>query len=242
MTRPGAAPTLPEDLLLLAMDPVRGKPYCGNRALEFGVAGAVLAELELQGRVDEQRGQVRVANPLDPPDPLLAAVLRSLPAPGKSRYASAVDGRGWIRRAGREVGGMYLEALVRRGVLGRETRRLLGLLPYHRHPAGPGYAATRVRERFGAAEAAGFTDVRGRRLAALVSAIGLSSAASGSGWQAGAAMRSLVRDDWAAHAVDRAVRQEKAKRNASGFGAGGLAGGGRSRGGWDAGSGSGGGD
>lgn len=39
--------TLPEELLLLALDPQRGKPYCRNRFLEYGMAGAVLAELEL---------------------------------------------------------------------------------------------------------------------------------------------------------------------------------------------------
>ncbi|WTE38644.1 GPP34 family phosphoprotein [Streptomyces sp. NBC_01618] len=36
------------------MDPQRGKPYCRNRFLEYGVAGAVLAELEFRGRISEQ--------------------------------------------------------------------------------------------------------------------------------------------------------------------------------------------
>ncbi|MFD7948863.1 GPP34 family phosphoprotein, partial [Streptomyces sp. NPDC059744] len=73
--------TLPEELLLLALDPQRGKPYCRNRFLEYGMAGAVLAELEFQGRITEQLGRIRVIDPLTPQDPLLAQVLGRLPAP-----------------------------------------------------------------------------------------------------------------------------------------------------------------
>ncbi|MFD9503164.1 GPP34 family phosphoprotein [Streptomyces sp. NPDC060035] len=51
-------PTLPEELLLLALDPVRGKPLRSGKFLEYGMAGAVPAELELQGRITEERGRV----------------------------------------------------------------------------------------------------------------------------------------------------------------------------------------
>ncbi|RPK52926.1 GPP34 family phosphoprotein [Streptomyces sp. ADI93-02] len=119
----GAALTLPEELLLLALDPVRGKPYCRGRFLEYGIAGAALAELELQGWIAEERGRVVVVKPLDPPDPLLAVFLRSLPPAGKGRSGSGVPARRWVRRSARQAEGLYLDALVERGVLRRETRR-----------------------------------------------------------------------------------------------------------------------
>lgn len=209
MTRPRPGPTLPEELLLLALDPQRGRPYCRTRFLEYAMAGAALAELELQGRVTGERGYVRVANPLDPPDPLLAALMRSLPPPGKDRLRSGVTARSWVRRAGRPAQEMYLAALVRRGVLLRETRRFLGLLPYHRHPAGPQSYSGAVRERFAAAERAGFPDHRSRALAALVSAAGLDPHVSGGGRSSRSAMRSLVREQWPADAVRRNVVQDK---------------------------------
>lgn len=213
--------TLPEELLLLALDPRRGKPYCRNRFLEYGVAGAVLAELELHGVIAEQLGRIRVISPQAPQDPLLAQVLGSLPAPDGGGLAGGVSAKAWIRRTGRHVEELCLEHLVGRAVLRRETHRLLGLLPYHRHPAADPALPAAVQERFAAAEAAGFPDRRSRTLAALVSATGLSGAVAQGGWGSRSAMRDLVRDEWTAYAVRRNVRQDQANRSGSGAGGGG---------------------
>ncbi|MFF8913550.1 GPP34 family phosphoprotein [Streptomyces sp. NPDC015032] len=209
-------PTLPEELLLLALDPQRGKPYCRNRFLEYGVAGAVLAELELHGRIAEQLGRIRVISPLAPQDPLLAQVLGSLPAPGRGGLAGGVGAKGWIRRTGRYVEELCLEHLVGRAVLRRETHRFLGLLPYHRHPAADPALSAAARDRFAAAEAAGFPDRRGRTLAALVSATGLSDTVAQGGRRSRSAMRDLVRDEWTAYAVRQNVRQDKANQGGGG--------------------------
>ncbi|MFJ1926813.1 GPP34 family phosphoprotein [Streptomyces sp. NPDC088131] len=215
MIPPPPAPTLPEELLLLALDPVRGKPYCRNRFLEYAMAGAALAELELQGRVTGQGGRFRVTDPLEPPDPVLAAVTRSLPAPGKGGGGSGASAKRWVRHTGRPVEGLYLDALVERGVLRRETRRFLGLLPYHRHPVAAKDLAALARTRFDAAERAGFPDPRSRALAALVSAAGLSRSV-GTERGSRSAMRRLVRDHWPAHAVLRNVRQDRANQSGDG--------------------------
>ncbi|WP_371791051.1 GPP34 family phosphoprotein [Streptomyces sp. NBC_01471] len=209
-------PTLPEELLLLALDPSRGKPFCRNRYLEFGMAGAALAELELRGRISESRGKVTVDQPLLPGDPVLAQVLDLLPAPEKKRGAGGVGSPHWVRRTGRTVEGLYLDHLVDEDVLTRETRRFAGLLPYHRHPAGPRNWSAQARERFVTAEAAGFPDPRGRALAALVSAIGLSRFVARDGGRSRSAMRQLVREEWTAHAVHRAVQRDRASRSGGG--------------------------
>ncbi|MER5276124.1 GPP34 family phosphoprotein [Streptomyces sp. NPDC002809] len=211
MTTPPPGSTLPEELLLLALDPLRGKPYCRGRSLEYAMAGAALAELELQGRITAQRDRIQVVNPLEPPDPVLAALMRSLPGPGKGR--SGVPAEGWVRRAGQPAGGMYLEAAVQSGVLLRETRRFLGLVPHHRHPAGPQSYAVHVRERFAAAEPAGLPDHRSRAPAALVSAAGLDPHVAGGGRPSRSAMRSLVQERWPAHAVYRNVRRDAPDRS-----------------------------
>lgn len=212
---PTPRPTLPEELLLLALDPLRGKPYCRNRFLEYAMAGAALAELELQGRITGERGQIQVVNPLEPPDPLLAALMRSLPAPSKGGLLSGASAKGWVRHAGRQVEGMHLDALVQRGILRRETHRFLGLLPYHRHPVAAKDLAAQARQQFAAAEQAGFPDHRSRALAALVSAAGLSRfVATGRGSRG--AMRHLVREQWPAHAVHRNVRQDRSNQSGGG--------------------------
>ncbi|MFI2778083.1 GOLPH3/VPS74 family protein [Streptomyces sp. ALB3] len=212
---------LPGELLLLALDPVRGKPYCRGRSLEYGVAGAVLAELELRGHVAGERGRVVVVNPLDPPDPLLAVFLRSLPPPGKGRSGSGVAARRWVRQSGRRAEGLYLDALTERGVLRRETHRFLGLFPYHRHPAGPASPAQLVRQRFENSRAAGFPDRRSRLLAALAAAVELPSVVRRGDRRSRAAARALVREEWPASAVHHNVRQDKAAGAGGGDGGGG---------------------
>ncbi|MEV8568614.1 GPP34 family phosphoprotein [Streptomyces sp. NPDC051322] len=209
-------PTLPEELLLLALDPQRGKPYCRNRFLQYGMAGAALAELELQGRVTGSRGRVQVTNPLTPPDPLLAQVLATLRAPDKRRFAGGVGTRSWIRRTGRQVEGLYLDHLVKYGVLRRETHRFLGLFPYHRHPAGPDSWAPHARSRFAAAEAAGFPDRRSRLLAGFAAATGLARTIAHGGRPSRAAMRVFVREEWAPQAVHRNVVQDKSNQAGGG--------------------------
>ncbi|NEE43973.1 GPP34 family phosphoprotein, partial [Streptomyces sp. SID8455] len=54
MNTPTPALTLPEELILLTLDPDRGRPTCKARNLAFGTAGAALAELEIQGRIREE--------------------------------------------------------------------------------------------------------------------------------------------------------------------------------------------
>ncbi|MFI6646629.1 GPP34 family phosphoprotein [Streptomyces sp. NPDC050529] len=208
---PGPGPTLPEELLLLALDPQRGKPYCRNRFLEYALAGAALAELELQGRITGQRDEIQVVDPLEPPDPLLAALMPSLPAPAKGGRGSGASAKSWVRRAARQVGGMYLESLVRQGILRRETRRFLGLVPYHRHPVASKDVAEQARWRYTAAAQAGFPDPRGRALAALVAAAGLTRHA-GDGRADRGAMRRLIRESWPALAVQRNIRRDRANQ------------------------------
>jgi hypothetical protein len=215
-TAPGL--TLPEELLLLALDPVRGRPGCRNRFLEYGMAGAALAELELQGRIAEDRGRVAVVKPLPPEDRRLAAVLATLPAPGKSRYSGAASARRWVRQQGRTVEGLYLDDLVARGALRRQRHRALGLFPYLRHPVGNDGSSALVRTRFAQAAAAGFPDRRSRLLAAFALAIDLKGAFPGTGWRARSALRSHIRVEWAPGAVLRNVRQDKSSESSSGGG------------------------
>ncbi|WP_405778104.1 GPP34 family phosphoprotein [Streptomyces sp. NBC_00859] len=214
------APTLPEELLLLALDPQRGRPFCRNRYLEFGMAGAALAELDLQGRISESRGKVTVDQPLPPHDLVLAQVLELLPAPDKKKFAGGVGAPHWIRRNGRTVEGLYLDQFVDADVLTRETRRFAGLLPYHRHPAGARNWSAQARDRFSAAEAAGFPDPRGRALAALVTTVGLYRFVARGGGKPRAAMRQLVREEWTAHAVHRTIQRDRAARSGGGGGGG----------------------
>ncbi|WP_326592221.1 GOLPH3/VPS74 family protein [Streptomyces brevispora] len=216
MIPPPPGPTLPEELPLLAVDPQRGRPYCSKRFLDYAMAGAVLAELELQGRITEQRERVQVVSPLEPPDQLPATLMRGLPAPGKGGRGAGASAGGWVRHAGRQVGAMYLDALVKRGILRRETRRFLGLLPCIRHPVVAKDLAAQARHRYAVAEQAGFPDHRGRVLAALVPAADLARFVGATGSPDRTATRRLIHEQWTARAVYRNVRQDKSNQAGGG--------------------------
>ncbi|MFI8353529.1 GOLPH3/VPS74 family protein [Streptomyces cyaneofuscatus] len=207
MNASAPALTLPEELILLTLNPGSGKPLCAAASLAYGTAGAALAELELQGRIREERGRVQVVNPLDPADPLLAALLRTLPQ-AKGRR-SGMRARHWVDNFDKHVRDTYLDALVERSVLSRETRRFLGLFPSHRHfPVHPDLVPA-VRRRFTLAETAGYPDHRDRLLAALVSAIGLSGELTRNGRPGRTAMKVLRRSEWTASAVHHNVKRNQ---------------------------------
>lgn len=207
MTYETPALTLPEELILLTLNARSGKPLCKAAFLAYGTAGAALAELELQGRIREKHGRIQVVNPLDPADPLLAELLRTLPQ-GKARR-SGMRARRWVADFDKHVRDKYLDSLVERSLLSRETRRFLGLLPYHRHfPVHPDLVPG-LRRRFTTAETGGYPAPRDRVLAALVSAIGLAGEVTRNGRPGRTAMKVLRRSQWTAMAVHYNVRQRE---------------------------------
>lgn len=218
MTDPAAALTLPEEVLLLSLNPVSGSRLCQGRFLQYAVAGAVLAELELSGHIAEERGRAVVTHPIPPGDPLLADALASLGVSAKGRRAGSPRVRAWVRRAARRQEEEWLARLIERGALRAETRRFLGFVPYHRFPAGQAERSTEVRQRFDAALHAGLPTPRERKLAALVAAAGVTSRLYPS-WDQQSVRRSLrrlVHEEWTALAVYRNVREDRASQAGGG--------------------------
>ncbi|GAA0452589.1 GPP34 family phosphoprotein [Streptomyces sp. NPDC046215] len=224
MTGGGPGLMLPEELLLLSLHPETGRMLSTPRAVEYGVAGAVLAELRLAGRVAEQYGRPVVLDPRPPGDPLLAMAMASLPAAGTRGPKS----HRWVRTASGHLEEPWVARLVERGALRARSRRILGFIPYVTHPVGPLDLTTGTRQRFEAARVAGFPDARSRALAALVSATG-SAGRLYPGWDKRherKAMRQLVRTDWIAQAVHRNVRSDQNSGGGGGDGGGDGGGGG----------------
>lgn len=152
----GSRTTLPEDLLLLCLDPrslrVRRPPYFG-----YALAGAVLSELRLARAIDVRGG----AGPGGPGTARTAEVI-PLPALAGGAGAGAKDGPGpshpgldaaldWLtlsapasrtpstpgglplplclRRIARNAAGPFLDSLVEQGALQVDQHRVFGLIP-----------------------------------------------------------------------------------------------------------------
>ncbi|GHC66221.1 GOLPH3/VPS74 family protein [Streptomyces cinnamoneus] len=214
---PEAGLTLPEELLLLAHAPADGMKLCSPRDLAYGLAGAVLAELELRGCVREEDGRPVPATPVPQADPRLSVPLWQL---GKQGPKTAQ----WIATAARDQEQSWVMGLLeRRAVRVHRQRVGNGIVPRLHYPVDAVDLTTPARTALDAALRAGFPDPRARALAALASAIGITRALY-PGWGGRhdrKAMRRLRREHWISAAVYRKVTIQSGSSGGGGDGGGG---------------------
>ncbi len=201
------AVTLPEELLLLALDPESGRPLVSWRHISYGLAGLLLVELEGAGLATEDRGRVsptgarhRTGEPMiDSADELFGD-------------GGPVRERSWIRGGSDRTRDAVVERLVARGALRDASRRRFKVFAVRRYPwAGSGLGAA-VRDGFQVSALGGFPDARGRAVAGMAEAIGLRRhvrPASGSAREFRTAMRAALREVGAARTVSRMISAER---------------------------------
>ncbi|MFG2192372.1 GPP34 family phosphoprotein [Streptomyces sp. NPDC048639] len=225
--------TLPEELLLLAHDPVTGRTLARSPYIGYGVAGAVLAELDRAGRIGEDGGRFRVLEPAPVGVPKLDWVLDVLGRTGAGS-GRGIGARGWIRDSGRHLVELYVRGLVDCEALRAEKRRMLGVFPYLRYPVGTVDRTTPVRERVDAAARSGQADAGTRLLGALAAATGIDEELY-PGFSARHLRRALdgfAHAEWTAGTVQRLVEKDESAHRSKPAGIGGSRGG-RSMGGDD---------
>lgn len=159
--------TLIEELALFAYDGTTGRD--GTRGyLDLGLAGAVLYELALAGRVGEDGGKVRVLDSSPTGDPVVDARLAAL-ADDKPRNARSV-----VTRIAKGLLPTVRDGLVAGGVLRHERGKALGIFPVNRYLPVHRNATADARTRLASAVRTGRAfDERTKALLALVAAVGL---------------------------------------------------------------------
>lgn len=159
---------LSDDLFLIAHDDTTGRPRLHARAVELGLAGALLAELVLYGRVTVHDGRLVVVDRRPPGDPLAHTVLDQLISEPQYRAV-----RIWLAfLAGQAVDavGQRLERAGRVTRVNRRWHRSTRYVPVDMSSAAwPGH---RLRLFLTRGEPLSLTDAL---LAGLVSATGLTS-------------------------------------------------------------------
>ncbi|TKG66981.1 GOLPH3/VPS74 family protein [Prauserella endophytica] len=126
-----------EDLLLLVFDDTEGKPVSGVHNLEYSLAGALLIELAMLGRVDVtpesddgKAGRLAVRDDSPAGHGVLDGALATLSTMEGRKPKDAIGpltGQGLSER--------LLAGLAERGILRREEGRILKLFPVTRWPA-----------------------------------------------------------------------------------------------------------
>jgi hypothetical protein len=134
------APSLAEEIVLLSLDDDSGRPLGrSGMAPDLALAGALLMDLALAGRVDTDRDRIWVADNTPTWDAVADRVLAELDtpgAPGDARGAIMLLARG--AAAARDA---LLARLVEAGILRRQEGRVLWVFPDRRYPKGTGREA-----------------------------------------------------------------------------------------------------
>jgi hypothetical protein len=207
---PNVPETLAAELLLLAHD-IRGKCRIAPAAMDCGVAGALLSELHLTGRLTVD-GSVLV--PVGGPptgDPILDELLEEI-------AASSRTPREWVTHLSRTgLTERLLTQLVESGQVEIDHHRNYGLFPETWYPVRDIVMLWEAHQRVViAATTPVGPDRRTLALGALAAAAGLAKvllATSGDWRVLGTHIREKTAGDWAAEAVRQAVVDER--RNAT---------------------------
>lgn len=139
---------LATDLLLLALDDERGTVLSqASIGLDYGLAGALVMELALHGRLEIEDDHVSTVGEATD-DPLLDDALRAIAAaPGKKLTY-------WVQQLPRELDDMrarLLERLVAQGTLEKREKRVLLLFHHNVYPEKDARVEHDIRDRLDAA-------------------------------------------------------------------------------------------
>ncbi|MFC5267011.1 GPP34 family phosphoprotein [Kribbella qitaiheensis] len=204
-----------EDLLLLLYDDESGKPITGSPGLDYALAGAVLIELTLLGKVDiagageaAKEGRLKVLDTSPTGDPVLDERLALLADKAGQKPKNLMG------KLSKKLRDQLLQRLAERGVLEADKGKVLGLFPVTRWPAKDAQHEAQVRAALENVLKLGTQpDERTASLVALLNALNVVPKVVTDAVDKRALKRrakEISESDWAAEAVRRAVQEMQA--------------------------------
>lgn len=140
--------TFTEEIVLLALDDKTGAPLAlPVTALAYGLAGAVLADLAVAGKIDTDESKLVLLDATPTGDTLLDPWLALIAADKKTHPVAH-----WLSVLAdrkNEIEQPALDRLLSRGILKREDKKILWVIGLRRYPTIDGHERTEVRTRLG---------------------------------------------------------------------------------------------
>ncbi|MBB5958813.1 hypothetical protein FHS29_005422 [Saccharothrix tamanrassetensis] len=201
--------TLADELALLAYDD-DGTRRLGQPSLGYGLAGAVLVELAIAGRVDVVDKRVAALSTAPIGHPALDEALTRI-ADDKLRKPQY-----WVEKLAKGLTDQVLDGLAEAGVLRREQDRVLWVIPRTRFPSPGGVEPpleTEVRQRLTAAVATDDpVDPRTAALCGLIKAVQFDRKVFTDlpRDRVKARLKAITEGDWASDATRKAIEQVQA--------------------------------
>jgi hypothetical protein len=192
--------TLGEQLLLLSLDDKWG--YGKEPAkVAWAIAAASLVDLALAGRIEVTGDRVSVSDPAPLGVPSLDSALADIVGYGKPGKV-----KDWMHHLRKPAVSGATDGLVEKGLVRKESKKVLGLFPVRRYPEADSSAEALVRERLDAAVLRGETpDDRVAGLVALLHGAKLHKLAfpDGDARAVESGMALIAQGQWASPAVRR---------------------------------------
>ncbi|MFF7778264.1 GPP34 family phosphoprotein [Streptomyces tanashiensis] len=205
------AVTLAEEIMLLSLDDESGAAR-ERQSAAWAVAGGILLDLVLAGRVAVEEGRLRVTDPTPTETPLLDGRLRQIAewAGRRSRDPKVTE---WLTRDHSKAVKATAESLRARGLVREEQRKVLGVFPVTRYPEADGAVERELRDRLRAVVLDGAEpDVRTAGLVGLVHGAKLHGLAFPGvpRKEIAARLDEIAAGQWAVEGVRRAIRDMQA--------------------------------
>ncbi|MFF9474132.1 GPP34 family phosphoprotein [Streptomyces roseolus] len=207
--------TLAEEITLLSLDDASGEAK-ESQAAAWAVAGGILLELALAGRVSVAGGRLTVTDEDPTGEALLDGRLAAL-AEWAGRRDGAPKVSEWLRKDQAKAPAATVARLCERGLVVEETRRVLGLFRVRRYPEADGSVERELRERLRAVVLDGAApDERTAGLIALLHGAKLHRIAfpGEPREEVAARMAELAEGRWAGEGVREAIRDMQAAMTA----------------------------
>ncbi|WP_031510074.1 GOLPH3/VPS74 family protein [Streptomyces megasporus] len=201
--------TLGEEIMLLSLDDETGVTK-DRSSTGWGVAGGILLDLVLAGRLRVTGGRLEVVDRSPTGVPLLDGRLERIADWVGSGRKKVSD---WLTKDQPKAVRAAVESLCERGLVSEEHRRLFGLLPVRRYPETDGSVEREVRDRLTAVVVDGAEpDDRTCGLVALLHAAGLRRQAFPGlpRERVEPRMAEIAEGQWAGDGVHKAIRDLQA--------------------------------
>ncbi|MGW6839885.1 GOLPH3/VPS74 family protein [Streptomyces sp. NPDC054958] len=202
--------TLAEEIMLLSLDDESGAAR-QRQSAGWAVAGALLLELVLAGRVSVAGKYLELSNAEPTGEELLDGRIRLLEAWLRGRDKRRVTD--WLTKDQPKAVGATLERLGERGLVVAQVHKVFGVFPQRRYPEADGTVESALRDRLRAVVLDGAEpDERTAGLIALIHSAKLHRLAFPDRQpdEVTARMAELAAGRWAAESVRAAIRDMQA--------------------------------
>jgi hypothetical protein len=209
------AVTFGEEITLLSLDD-RSGAVRERQACQWAVAGGIVLELVVAGRVSVDDGRITVVDTAPTGVRLLDDRLGMIDAwaAGRRRPPKVTE---WLTKDKGKALDAALESLAERGLVGREQRTVLGVFPVRRFPETDGTVERELRARLGDVVLRGAEpDDRSAGLVALLHGAKLHRLAFPDlpRREVAPRMREISEGQWAGASVRKAIREMEAAMTA----------------------------